>query len=72
MSVKRGELVRIVAGREIDVSLHGKGFLTFTVVFIAGIVASIASPAMLASGGADERGSRRGRWSPAWRARGKS
>ena len=50
MNVKRGELVRIIAGREIDVKVHDKGFVASTAVFIVAIVASIALPAMLAGG----------------------
>ncbi|MCB2412482.1 ABC transporter permease [Demequina sp. TTPB684] len=50
MSVNRGELVRIIAGREINVKLHDKGFLASTVIFIAVIIASIALPAMLSGG----------------------
>jgi len=49
-SANRTDLVRIVAGREISVKLHDKGFIAATIVFLAVIVAATVIPALLSGG----------------------
>lgn len=49
MTAASRSLTRLVAGREISVKLHDKGFLVSTAVFIAVIVGSIAVPALFFS-----------------------
>jgi ABC-2 type transport system permease protein len=49
-TVNRTDLVRTIAGREISVKLHDKGFIASTVVFLVVIVAATVLPAILAGG----------------------
>lgn len=49
-SANRSDLVKIVAGREISVKLHDRGFLASTAVFLVVIVAAIVLPALLSGG----------------------
>lgn len=52
---QRGTLVRVIAGREISVKLHDKGFLASTVVFLVVIVAAVAIPALIGGGTPEHR-----------------
>ncbi|GIG54003.1 ABC transporter permease [Demequina activiva] len=47
---QRGALVRVIAGREISVKLHDKGFIASTIVFLVVIVAAVAIPALIGGG----------------------
>lgn len=49
-STHRTDLVRTIAGREISVKLHDKGFIASTVVFLLVIVAATVLPVILAGG----------------------
>ncbi|WP_062210662.1 ABC transporter permease [Demequina oxidasica] len=49
-TANRSDLVRTIAGREISVKLHDKGFIASTVVFLVVIVVATVLPALLQGG----------------------